>query len=82
MAAMFDSRVAAEAARHELEALRDRWDVEVRPAQAGDRTPTTAPHPVIVRGVSAPAVAAVRAVVARHHGSIVIDIKQEDLRRP
>ncbi len=79
VAATFERRSDADAARAALEALAGSLGISLRPPARS--TGATGAAPLAVGGVSRRARGAVRGVIARHHGQVVIDVSEVDLRR-
>lgn len=77
--ASFDHRAEADAARAALDAVAGRLGLELRQSRpAGD---ATVARLLTLRGVTPPAMRAVRVLIARHHGTVVIDVVESHLRR-
>jgi len=79
VAATFQRRSDADAARAALEALAGSLGVSLRLSVRSSDAPGATP--LTVGGVSQRAMGAVRGVIARHHGEVVIDVSEAALRR-
>lgn len=77
--ASFDHKAEADAARVALDAVAGRLGIELR--QSPPAADATGARLLTVRGVTPPAMRAVRALIARHHGTVVIDVVESHLRR-
>jgi len=79
VAATFERGTDADAARDALEALAGSLGISLRPPARSIGATGTAS--LAVRGVSRRARGAVLGVIARHHGQVVIDVSEAELRR-
>lgn len=80
IAAWFERRIDAEAARDELGALQTALDLKLRVRRLDEHVTPAGAHPILVARVPAAHMPSVRRIVSRHRGQIVIDLDERYAR--